>query len=113
MHSTNTPHQACTSTFSTSTTYTHAQTESQNASIISSILSKLVAEASGYKFAVNSTIIQHQAPGESGVGGKRGMHSSAGAYWDNSKDGMWSYMWAGAESKGMDVVVGVVWVWVG
>jgi len=44
-----------------------------------------------FKFAVNSTIIQHlsakaSAPGSDGTGvGKRGMHSACGAFWNNEK----------------------------
>lgn len=65
---------------------------------------------------VNSTIIQHTAPGaagsegEGGSAGRRGMHSAAGAYWNNEKDGMWSYKYEGGEKRGMDVVVMVMWV---
>jgi len=43
-------------------------------------------------------------------GGRRGMHSAAGAYWNNEKDGMWSFKYAGGESKGMDVVVSIMWI---
>ena len=46
--------------------------------------------------------------GESTVG-RRGMHSATGAYWNNEKDGMWSYKYEG-EAKGLDVVVSVVWI---
>ncbi|MCJ1356046.1 MAG: hypothetical protein MMC33_006040 [Icmadophila ericetorum] len=42
-------------------------------------------------------------------GGKRGMHSATGAYWNSEKDGMWSFKWDGGE-RGFDVVVSVVWV---
>jgi hypothetical protein len=61
---------------------------------------------------VNSTIIQHVAPGEEGVinQAKRGMHSAAGAYWNNEKDGMWSCKYEGAEKKGLDVVISVMWI---
>lgn len=38
------------------------------------------------------------------------MHSAAGAYWNNEKDGMWSYKYDGGEKRGMDVVVMVMWV---
>lgn len=41
------------------------------------------------------------------------MHAAAGAYWDNTKDGMWSYKYEAADKKGLDVVVAVIWVWVG
>ncbi|KAK3077205.1 hypothetical protein LTS18_010926, partial [Coniosporium uncinatum] len=42
--------------------------------------------------------------------GRRGMHAAAGAYWNNETDGMWSYKFEGAEGKGMDVVVSVMWI---
>ncbi len=38
------------------------------------------------------------------------MHSAAAAYWDAEKDGMWSFKYEAAESKGLDVVVGVIWI---
>ena len=41
------------------------------------------------------------------------MHAASGAYWNNEKDGMWSFKYEAAEGKGLDVVVGVVWVWLG
>lgn len=82
-----------------------------------------------YKYIVNSTIIQHRSASESSAvrngaddkiagtlserGGRRGMHSASGAFWDNSQDGMWSYKYDAAEAKGLDVVVGIIWVWVG
>lgn len=69
---------------------------------------------------VNSTIIQHTGPSPSGLKseaeeyagspGRRGMHSAAGAYWNNDNDGMWSYKYEGGEDRGMDVVVCVMWV---
>jgi hypothetical protein len=77
---------------------------------------------------VNSTIIQHlsdprsagseegAAPAE-GAGealqksvGRRGMHSASGAYWNNERDGMWSFKYEGGESKGMDIVVSIMWI---
>jgi len=42
--------------------------------------------------------------------GRRGMHSASGAYWNNERDGMWSYKYEGGESKGMDIVVSVMWI---
>ncbi len=58
---------------------------------------------------MQSTIIQ-QTGGE-GEEGKRGMHSASGAYWNNERDGMWSFKWEGAEEgRGFDVVVSVVWI---
>jgi len=67
---------------------------------------------------VNSTIIQHTGPSSTtstddsaaGSAGRRGMHSAAGAYWNNEKDGMWSYKYEGGEGRGMDVVICVMWV---
>lgn len=41
------------------------------------------------------------------------MHSAAGAYWSNDKDGMWSFKYEAADKMGLDVIVGIVWVWVG
>lgn len=88
-----------------------------------------------WKFAVNSTIIQHLSDphhsstteggdvndektikledGEevkSSKVGRRGMHSASGAYWNNERDGMWSYKYEGGEGKGMDIVVSVMWI---
>lgn len=42
--------------------------------------------------------------------GRRGMHSAAGAYWNNERDGLWNFKYEGAERKGMDVVVSVIWI---
>jgi hypothetical protein len=73
-----------------------------------------------FKYVVNSTIIQHAASSSSAFGddstkksGRRGMHAASGAYWNNDKDGMWSFKYPGADSKGLDVVVGIIWIWVG
>lgn len=94
------------------------------------ILSSLISESkpanapadaqAPFKFAVNSTIIQHLsdprstgsdgASGEAGKVGRRGMHSASGAYWNTEKDGMWSFKYEGGEAKGMDVVVSVMWI---
>jgi dynein light chain Tctex-type 1 len=75
------------------------------------------ASQSKYKFVVNSTIVQHRSntvDETTGKGhGRRGMHSAAGAYWNNEKDGMWSFKYEAAERMGLDVVVGIVWIWVG
>jgi hypothetical protein len=38
------------------------------------------------------------------------MHCAVGAYWNNEKDGTYSYKWAGAEKKGMDTVITITWV---
>ncbi|KIX95468.1 uncharacterized protein Z520_08985 [Fonsecaea multimorphosa CBS 102226] len=124
---------ACEAALSGVTSYSHPDTEKWNTMIINSILGALVEEttvkaASGssaasqpqYKYVVNSTIIQHAASTPASAGddtkktsGRRGMHAASGAYWNNEKDGMWSFKYPGADSKGLDVVVGIIWVWVG
>lgn len=135
---------ACSSALSTSTTYDHAQTQAWNSKIINDILKALISEStsseqpqSKYKFAVNSTIIQHlsdpsqtteeddeaetkdveekeagvtTAPGASKKVGRRGMHSASGAYWNNERDGMWSHKYEGGEDKGMDIVISIMWI---
>ncbi len=100
-----------------------------------------------YKYAVNSTIIQHLVPTSAlirakaaqesslvkteksegtittsdakneAVGtdgkphvGRRGMHSATGAYWNEKTDGMWSFKYEGGESKGVDIVISVIWI---
>lgn len=88
-----------------------------------------------YKYAINSTIIQHLVPTSSlnkpkavpsdtesseqteatGTDGKphvgrRGMHSATGAFWNEKTDGMWSYKYEGGDSKGLDVVISVIWI---
>jgi len=64
-----------------------------------------------YKYIVNSTIIQHiGSPSEPEKAGRRGMHSAVGAYWNNEKDGTFSFKWDGADKIGMDVVISVTWV---
>ena len=71
-----------------------------------------------YKFAVNSTIVQHDfqipAGGEEEEGSaavvKKGMHSAAGAYWNSEKDGMYNFKYEKAESKGFDVIVSIIWI---
>lgn len=92
-----------------------------------------------FKFACNSTIVQHLVPtaslnkarggadtktekghvstsshatatdGKPQVG-RRGMHSATGAYWDEKKDGMWTFKYDGGEGKGMDVVIMLIWI---
>jgi hypothetical protein len=109
-----------------------------------SILRALISESSpaggtpSFKYAVNSTIIQHLVPtsalnkaktgtdsaapksetdksdatstdGKPHVG-RRGMHSATGAYWNEKTDGMWSFKYEGGESKGLDVVISVIWI---
>ena len=120
---------ACASALSSATSYDHAQTQTWNNAIINSILKALISESSSstssettaqtpkYKFCVNSTIIQHLSDprggtdgAEGGKVGRRGMHSASGAYWNNERDGMWSFKWEGGEGRGMDIVVSVMWI---
>ncbi|KAI5808987.1 Tctex-1 [Peziza echinospora] len=113
---------ACNSAFENVEKYEHGRTEGWNTSIINHILRSLSSESTPagsptgqcpFKFAVNSTIIQHlsakaSAPGSDGTGvGKRGMHSACGAFWNNEKDGMWSFKY---DAKGMDVVISIIWI---
>ncbi|TDZ39839.1 hypothetical protein C8035_v002206 [Colletotrichum spinosum] len=137
---------ACQSAIGAAEFYDHAKTEQWNSQIISSVLKAVISEstpqggsAPSYKFACNSTIVQHLVPTSSlnkskGTAasseepqiststesstntegkphvGRRGMHSATGAYWDEKKDGMWSYKYDGGEGKGMDVVIMLIWV---
>ncbi|KAI0015170.1 Tctex-1 [Xylariomycetidae sp. FL0641] len=98
------------------------------------------AQSPAHKYIVNSTIVQHLVPtsalnkpkggsdgreepnvststdgAPTGTDGKphvgrRGMHSATQAFWNEKSDGMWSFKYDGGESKGMDVVVSVIWV---
>lgn len=85
------------------------------------------ATAPGYKFAINSTIVQHVVPtsqlnkpttptdesaagaAKKGQSGRRGMHSATGGFWNEKTDGMWSFKWDG-EGKGLDVVLMLIWI---
>jgi len=111
--------QACDSAFQSTGSYDHASTQSWNSHIINAILQNLIGETSSsgqqpsYKFAVNSTIIQHAfetREEEGGAAGKRGMHSASGAYWNSESDGMWNFKYEKSESKGFDVVISVIWI---
>jgi Tctex-1 family len=120
--------QACEKALSSVSSYVHASTEEWNTTIINTILGTLVAETTStsnsggtsqpaFKYVVNSTIIQHAPTSSNGssdltAAGRRGMHAASGAYWNNEKDGMWSYKYSAAEKKGLDVVIGVTWIWV-
>lgn len=137
----------CNSAIGNSEFYEHSKTEQWNSAIISSMLKAVISEstpqgssAPAYKFACNSTIVQHLVPtsllnkprgssetksekpphiststeatatdGKPHVG-RRGMHSATGAYWDEKKDGMWTFKYDGGENKGMDVVIMLIWV---
>lgn len=86
------------------------------------------ATSPAYKFAINSTIVQHVVPTsqlnkpassaaapeegsatKKGQAGRRGMHSATGGYWNEKTDGMWSFKWDG-DAKGLDVVLMVIWI---
>ena len=85
------------------------------------------ASAPAYKFAINSTIVQHVVPtsqlnkpagagaaadegaAKKGQAGRRGMHSATGGFWNEKTDGMWSFKWDG-EAKGLDVVLMLIWI---
>lgn len=87
------------------------------------------ASAPAYKFAINSTIVQHVVPtsqlnkpaapaaasteqegtAKKGQAGRRGMHSATGGFWNEKTDGMWSFKWDG-EAKGLDVVIMLIWI---
>ncbi|KFY21126.1 hypothetical protein V491_03141 [Pseudogymnoascus sp. VKM F-3775] len=123
---------ACTSALEGAEYYEHAKTGQWNNTIINTILKSLISESTtppatqpAFKFAVNSTIIQHLVPtsslgkssakkeeaGEKGTteqAGRRGMNSSTGAYWNEATDGMWSFKFEGG--RGLDVVISVIWV---
>ena len=85
-----------------------------------------------YKFAINSTIVQHVVPNsqlnkstgtststeaedaktsdtKKGQAGRRGMHSATGGYWNEKTDGMWSFKFDG-EARGLDVVIMLIWI---
>ncbi|OBT63975.1 hypothetical protein VE03_06000 [Pseudogymnoascus sp. 23342-1-I1] len=127
---------ACTSALEGAEFYEHAKTAQWNSAIINAILKSLISESTtppstqpAFKFAVNSTIIQHLVPTtslgksssvkkEEGAdtkegataeqAGRRGMNSATGAYWNEATDGMWSFKFEGG--RGLDVVVSVIWV---
>ena len=41
---------------------------------------------------------------------KKGMHAARGAYWNNEKDGSWNYKYDQADTKGFDVIIGIIWI---
>ncbi|KAK7511184.1 Tctex-1 [Phyllosticta citricarpa] len=122
---------ACDAAIGKAESYVHASTAEWNETIINSILKSLISETSTgpnnqppFKYAINSTIIQHaptfsrtadsdsteDAAASLAKVGRRGMHSAAGAYWNNEKDGMWSYKYEGGDKKGLDVVINIMWI---
>ncbi|KAF1921968.1 Tctex-1 [Ampelomyces quisqualis] len=111
---------ACETVIGAAESYDHSKSAEWNTSIIQTILKSLIEKTSvttgetsqpPFKYIVNSTVIQHiGVPSEPEKHGRRGMHSAVGAYWNNEKDGTFSYKWEGAEKKGMDIVIAVTWV---
>ncbi|KAJ4302578.1 hypothetical protein N0V88_002728 [Collariella sp. IMI 366227] len=107
----------CNSVFESVEFYEHPKTAQWNETII----------VQGYKFAINSTIVQHVVPtsqlnkpaspsaeesaaaAKKGQSGRRGMHSATGGFWNEKTDGMWSFKWDG-EGKGLDVVLMLIWI---
>ncbi|KAK4195940.1 Tctex-1 [Triangularia verruculosa] len=128
---------ACNSVLENVEFYEHPKTQGWNETIIQKILKALMSEATpagadaksppAYKFAINSTIVQHVVPtsqlnkptstandAEAAAAakkqaGRRGMHSATGGYWNEKTDGMWSYKWDG-DAKGLDVVLMLIWI---
>ncbi|KAK0733291.1 Tctex-1 [Lasiosphaeria miniovina] len=130
---------ACNSALANAEYYEHPKTAEWNETIIQKMLKAVLSEAtpqgasaSTYKFAINSTIVQHVVPtaqlnkstgtsmstddeeakaasAKKGAAGRRGMHSATGGYWNEKTDGMWSFKFDG-EAKGLDVVIMLIWI---
>ncbi|KAJ4365160.1 hypothetical protein N0V83_008778 [Neocucurbitaria cava] len=119
---------ACEQAIGAHEAYNHSNVADWNTEIIQSILKTLISKTSSnsttdpssttseaaqpaYKYIVNSTVIQHiGSPSAPEKHGRRGMHSAVGAFWNNEKDGTYSYKWEGAEKKGMDIVITITWI---
>ncbi|KAH7094644.1 Tctex-1 [Paraphoma chrysanthemicola] len=111
---------ACETAIGAAEAYDHSKVADWNTAIIQTILKSLIEKTStgsgenaqpAFKYIANSTIIQHiGSPSEPEKHGRRGMHSAVGAYWNNEKDGTYSYKWEAAEKKGMDIVITITWV---
>ncbi|PWW78710.1 hypothetical protein C7212DRAFT_275071 [Tuber magnatum] len=67
----------------------------------------LVSSAAAASAGVGSELTSGRASNENTGVGRRGMHSACGAYWNNEKDGMWSFKY---ETRGLDVVISVIWI---
>ncbi|KAK4191135.1 dynein light chain Tctex-type [Podospora australis] len=122
---------ACNNVLETAEFYEHTKTAQWNETIIQRILKALISESTpeegkqpAYKFAINSTIVQHLVPNSQlnksttstdadaatkKQAGRRGMHSATGGFWNEKTDGMWSFKWDG-EAKGLDAVVMIIWI---
>ncbi|KAJ4986448.1 dynein light chain [Stagonosporopsis vannaccii] len=113
---------ACEQAIGDAKLYDHSKVADWNTAIIQTILKSLIeattvktegAEPSqpAFKYIANSTVIQHiGSPSEPEKHGRRGMHSAVGAYWNNEKDGTYSYKWEAAAEKGMDIVITITWI---
>ncbi|KAK3381300.1 Tctex-1 [Podospora didyma] len=131
----------CNSALASAEYYDHPKTAEWNGIIIQKMLKAVIAEATQegassptYKFAVNSTIVQHVVPNaqlnkstgtstakaeddsltttppaKKGQAGRRGMQSSTGGYWNEKTDGMWSFKYDGGD-KGLDAVIMLIWI---
>ncbi|EGC41249.1 dynein light chain [Histoplasma capsulatum var. duboisii H88] len=121
---------ACDAALEDVQSYDHEQVGQWSSHIINTVLQSLIeattpdqpdddAETDNpqpppYRFNVNCTIIQQgvtapDTPESREKVGKRGMHSASGAYWDVSRDGMWTFKYPNAEDKGLDLVLNIVW----
>ncbi|KAL5614322.1 hypothetical protein BROUX41_004428 [Berkeleyomyces rouxiae] len=129
---------ACEKAIGDAKCYDHPKTAEWNNTIINTILEACIDETKNikkansprYKFVCNSSIVQHTAPSEDedddddeteesaepkekefkASGARRGMHSATAAFWDDAQDGMWSFKYDGAASKGLDIIIMLVWV---
>lgn len=116
---------ACEQSIGAAEAYDHSKVAEWNTAIIQTMLQSLISKTSStadssassdsaqpaYKYIANSTIIQHiGSPSEPEKHGRRGMHSAVGAFWNNEKDGTYSYKWDAAEKKGMDIVITITWI---
>jgi hypothetical protein len=113
---------ACEQAIGDAALYDHSKVADWNTAIIQTILKSLIEATTvktegaepaqpSYKYIANSTVIQHiGSPSEPEKHGRRGMHSAVGAYWNNEKDGTYSYKWEAAEKKGMDIVITITWI---
>ncbi|KAK4466499.1 dynein light chain Tctex-type [Cladorrhinum samala] len=120
----------CNSIFEGVEAYDHSKTGQWNEAIIQKTLKAVLSEATpegaqapAYKFAINSTVVQHVVPNSQlnkagsttadsdakKQAGRRGMHSATGGYWNEKTDGMWSFKYDG-EAKGLDVVIMLIWI---
>ena len=67
-------------------------------------------DATSHVMDEDSQAVAGAGEGEGSLAAKRGMHSASGAYWNNEKDGMWSFKYEKAESMGFDVIISIVWI---